>query len=150
MIASSIDTIFTDLDRSILIAIGNADPKGHAIDTTRMPFAPRIIIYVNCKNLDYTNVLNSFASRGILIDVVNEAEMFSTLFISYGGPDESAAVTINGFLKSRGIKTWFFPDDALPGQKLHRVMHDGVNQHDRVLLICSKEFPEQVRRPQRV
>jgi hypothetical protein len=41
-------------------------------------------------------------------------------------------------LKSRGIKTWFFPDDALPGQKLHRVMHDGLNRHERVLLICSE------------
>jgi hypothetical protein len=26
----------------------------------------------------------------------------------------------------------------LPGQKLHRVMHEQINNHDRVLLVCSE------------
>ncbi|WP_235028888.1 toll/interleukin-1 receptor domain-containing protein [Caballeronia choica] len=60
------------------------------------------------------------------------------MFISYGGCDELIARQINESLKSRGIKTWFFPDDSVPGEKLHRVMHVGVNSYDRVLLVCSR------------
>lgn len=59
-------------------------------------------------------------------------------FISYGGPDEVFARKLNKALKRRGVKTFFFKDDALPGEKLHRVMRKGVNEHDRVILICSK------------
>jgi hypothetical protein len=33
---------------------------------------------------------------------------------------------------------FFFAKDAMPGRKLHHLMRDGVNQHDRVILICSK------------
>lgn len=61
-----------------------------------------------------------------------------SLFISYGEPDKEDARKINAYLKRKGIRTWFFEDDALPGEKLHRVMHVGVNTHDRVLLLCSE------------
>lgn len=63
--------------------------------------------------------------------------MHSSVFISYGGPDEDTARSINNYLKIHRIQTWFFPDDAVVGQKLHRVMSTGVTMHDRVLLICS-------------
>lgn len=69
---------------------------------------------------------------------MNNPTRHQTVFISYGGPDESVARIINDYLRTSEIKTWFFPDDHLPGQKLHRMMHEGVNQHDRVLLICSR------------
>ena len=64
-------------------------------------------------------------------------QMHDSLFISFGGPDQQIASAINSFLQRRRVKTWFFPQDALPGQKLHRVMSEGVNSYDRVLLICS-------------
>lgn len=63
---------------------------------------------------------------------------YSSLFISYGGPDEKYVTLINHYLMTKGIQTWFFPSDATPGEKLQRVMHNGVNEHDRVLLICSE------------
>ncbi len=63
---------------------------------------------------------------------------WETVFISYGGPDEATASRINDALNARGVETWFFPDDAIPGDKLHRVMYEGVNRHDRVLLLCSE------------
>lgn len=76
------------------------------------------------------------------LDPTRGSEMIQSrtqsVFISYGGPDEDFARQLVEFLREKQVKTWFFPDDALPGQKLHRVMHDGVHQHDRVLLICSK------------
>lgn len=64
---------------------------------------------------------------------------YDTVFISYGDSDQKIAAKINLYLKNRGIKTWFFLDDALPGEKLHRMMYEGVNKHDRVLLICSEQ-----------
>ncbi|WP_437339493.1 toll/interleukin-1 receptor domain-containing protein [Sorangium sp. So ce394] len=37
-----------------------------------------------------------------------------------------------------GVTTFFFPEHAEPGEKLHRMMRKGVNEHDRVILICSR------------
>jgi hypothetical protein len=59
-------------------------------------------------------------------------------FISYGGPDIAFAKKLNEALKLRGVHTFFFQDDATPGVKLHDVMHTGVNDHDRVILVCSR------------
>lgn len=136
-LASNAIAILEPLDSGILVGFGNVDPKGHCIDTTQMAFARRLIIYMDEVRLPYQVVMEIFASVGLLVDIVNESEMFSTLFISFGGPDQNSASSINAYLKGKGIKTWFFPDDALPGQKLHRMMHEGINSHDRVLLICS-------------
>jgi hypothetical protein len=64
--------------------------------------------------------------------------MSQSIFISYGAPDEAFAQRLNDDLKKNGITTFFFKDNAVPGQPLHRVMRDGINDHDRVLLVCSK------------
>jgi hypothetical protein len=61
-----------------------------------------------------------------------------SVFISYGGPDERFATKLNDALKRVGVHTFFFPDDAPPGAKLHRVMREGVNQFERIVLICSR------------
>lgn len=61
-----------------------------------------------------------------------------SVFISYGGPDEEFARLLDERLTTAGIKTFFFKRHATPGQKLHHVMRNGVNAHDRVVLICSK------------
>lgn len=66
-----------------------------------------------------------------------EAKKMS-VFISYGGPDEEIAGQISHALTKKGVRTWFFPRDAIPGEKLHRTMFNGVNDHDRILLVCSR------------
>ncbi|MCG9728849.1 toll/interleukin-1 receptor domain-containing protein [Shewanella sp. Isolate13] len=139
-VAQSMDKIFSELDSSVYVRIGNSlKPTGHEIDTNQMVFAPRVVLYTNKLCIPRETVIQAFNSVKTLIDIVDESEMHKTLFISYGGPDEPAVTEINKKIKSKGIKTWFFPDDANPGDKLHRMMHDGVNNHDRVLLVCSKE-----------
>lgn len=55
-----------------------------------------------------------------------------SVFISYGGPDQLFAEKLNGALNKKGIRTFLFSQHAKPGQKLHRLMRDGVNQHDKV------------------
>jgi hypothetical protein len=138
-IAQSMGKIFDELDGGIYVKMGNSlKPSGHEIDTNQMTYAPRIILYTNKSCVAIQHVIDIFSSANTLIDVVDESEMHKTLFISYGGPDEEIVSKINKRIKAKGVKTWFFPDDALPGEKLHRMMHDGVNKHDRVLLVCSK------------
>lgn len=60
-------------------------------------------------------------------------------FISYGRPDEAFAQRLYNSLVDAGIQVFFFPRNAIPGKKLHKLMREGVNQYDRIILICSKE-----------
>lgn len=64
--------------------------------------------------------------------------LLQSTFISYGGPDEAFARKLNDALEKRGVRTFFFKDDAAPGERLHRLMRKGVNDHDRTILICSE------------
>ncbi len=67
---------------------------------------------------------------------------YYSVFISYGSPNEGEATALNNQLKARGVKTFLFKEHAPPGKKLHRLMSDGVNQYDRVLLVCSRSSLE--------
>jgi hypothetical protein len=64
--------------------------------------------------------------------------LMRSTFISYGTPDEAFAAKLNAELRTHGVTTFFFRDDAKPGTRLSRLMHEGVNDHDRTILICSK------------
>ncbi|WP_165373735.1 MULTISPECIES: toll/interleukin-1 receptor domain-containing protein [Sorangium] len=66
-------------------------------------------------------------------------KMLQSTFISYGAPDERFARKLYEALHRNGVTTFFFPEHAEPGEKLHRMMREGVNEHDRVILICSKD-----------
>ena len=139
ILAKGLPSLFEKLDTSIFVASGNVkETKEHEMNSNQMVNAPRMLIYTDVLRTPYQNVLDAFGVNNILIEVVHESEMYNTLFISYGDPDKEYAILINDYLKEKGIKTWFFSSDSLPGQKLHRVIHDGVNNHDRVLLVCSK------------
>ena len=73
-----------------------------------------------------------------LVAVANEARL--SVFVSYGGPDEAFAKKLDAELRERGVKrTFLFCRDAIPGKRLHRVMKEAVNEHDRVVLICSRD-----------
>lgn len=137
--AKTVSDVIEDLDKSFWTSLGNSNlPEGSDINSDQMLFAPKIIIYTNKLCVPYVEALQAFKIYNHLIEIIDESEMHNTLFISYGGPDEEYVSHINKFLKSNGVKTWFFPSDALPGQKLHRVMHEGVNNYDKVLLVCSE------------
>lgn len=64
--------------------------------------------------------------------------LLQSTFISYGGPDEAFARKLNAALAERGVNTFFFGDHAVPGERLHRIMRKGVNDYDRVILVCSQ------------
>lgn len=72
---------------------------------------------------------------------LSEKSMFSLLqstFISYGEPDRKFAQRLYEALHAAGVRTFFFPEHGVPGKKLHRVMREGVNDFDRVIVICSE------------
>lgn len=136
-VAEKADRVFDELDKSVLVRFSHAT-NPNPIDTTQMTFTAKITIYTNVIHAPHSEIISAFRKANLMIELVDESEIYRSLFISYGGTDTRAAEEINAFLKSKGIKTWFFPDGALPGQKLHRVMHEEINKHDRVLLICSE------------
>jgi hypothetical protein len=60
-------------------------------------------------------------------------------FISYGGPDEDFARRIYDSLKKMGVVVFFFPETAQLGERIDAEVFKRINDHDRVLLICSKD-----------
>lgn len=66
-------------------------------------------------------------------------KMLQSTFICYGSPDERFARKLYEALHRNGVTTFFFTEHAVPGDKLHRMMRKGVNEHDRVILVCSRE-----------
>jgi hypothetical protein len=101
--------------------------------------SPKLVLYTDAMYIPNDAALQIFSAVGSLVEIIHEGDMLDSVFISYGEPNVETARAINASLKSHGVKSWFFPEDALAGQKLHRVMSDGIATHDRVLLICSKE-----------
>jgi hypothetical protein len=61
-----------------------------------------------------------------------------SVFVSYGGPDQAVAERFHTALEARGVEAFLFTHDASPGKMIHRVMHEGVNEHDWVVLLCSR------------
>jgi hypothetical protein len=64
--------------------------------------------------------------------------VYFSVFISYGTPDQKFAEKLNNDLTKHNVETFLFTENALPGEKLHRVMRKGINKYDRVILICSE------------
>lgn len=64
--------------------------------------------------------------------------MLQSTFVSYGGPDEAFARRLYEGLHRSGVTTFFFPEHAIPGEKVHRAVRNGLSGHDRVVLICSR------------
>ena len=102
------------------------------------PFSARIVIYTDHVRCPDADVLDLFEKQGIPIDIKDQSRMYYSVFISYGHPDEQIASEIDTYLRDGGLDTWFFPRDHVPGEKLHRAMHNNVNSYDRVILVCSK------------
>jgi len=63
---------------------------------------------------------------------------YYSVFISYGGPDAAQAQRLDRALSQAGAETYFFPEDAIPGNRIEAEMRDGVDKHDRTLLVCSR------------
>jgi hypothetical protein len=128
----------TDGERIISVKHPSAH-NAHGINTVQMIFSPKVYLYTNKLCCPPIKILDKFKSTNLCIEIIDESQMYKkSLFISYGGPDEDKVKIINDAIKSKGVKTYFFHDNKTPGKKLHRLMSEGVNEYDHVLLICSE------------
>lgn len=65
-------------------------------------------------------------------------------FISYGGPDERFAEKLYQALKARGVVTFFFQQTATLGERIGDEVFRRIQEHDRVLLVCSRKSLDRV------
>jgi transcriptional regulator with XRE-family HTH domain len=63
----------------------------------------------------------------VKIDATFKPE-YQSAFISYGGPDEGFARLVFEALKANDVACFFFPENAIPGERLHRTMSQGVKE----------------------
>jgi len=65
--------------------------------------------------------------------------LMQSTFISYGGPDETFARKVYGALRAHNVVTFFFPEAARVGERINNEVFRRIQEHDRVLLVCSRE-----------
>lgn len=135
-IINHLENQFNKLGASSIASISHPETLDE-ISTKQMSFSSKLFVYTNKLHCNKQDALNKFKEYKILVEIIDESNLYKTVFISYGGPDEAEVKKINDAIKLHGVKTWFFPDDSKPGDKLHRMMTNGVNNHDYILLICS-------------
>lgn len=156
------DAIFRDAD------LGNSNFTGATLGNTALIGcdiralcrASTTLVHEGPSHVDYTTIVRSLLAPGlkdfllrtgmppIFVDYTIECAraidnpvlsmMMQSTFISYGTPDAAFARKLYEALHENGVTTFFFPEHATPGKRLHRVMREGVNQHDRVVLVCSE------------
>lgn len=137
------------LGHTLLVDV-NLEPFCHASPPPRHAAASVIDYRSILKSLHCPNLKQFLIHSGMpqvfieyMLDcarTISPGSVFSLLqstFISYGQPDADFAERLNNELTKNGVTTFFFPLDAVPGVKLHRAVRDGINEHDRVILVCS-------------
>ena len=129
-------------------------------DTDLSPFCDAAdLVHEGPSYVDLRSVLRSYRHPGLkrfLIDcgvppliaeytiAAAEAEgdalatLMRSTFISYGGPDEAFARRLYEELRAHGVTTFFFPETARLGKRIGDEVHSRIQEHDRVILICSR------------
>ena len=64
--------------------------------------------------------------------------LMQSTFISYGGPDEAFAQRLYDALREHSVVTFFFPESATLGERIDNEVFSRLQDHDRVILICSR------------
>jgi hypothetical protein len=62
---------------------------------------------------------------------------FYSCFISYSTKDQDFADRLHAHLQSKGVRSWFAPQDIKGGEKLHEQIDAAIRLHDKLLLILS-------------
>ena len=152
-----VDFAGADLGQSIL---QGAQLLGtQLVDVDLKAFCDAELVHYGASTVDYRSIIKSAACAslvqflrdtgmpqmfiGNMVDcarALTQEERFSVMlstFISYGGPDEPFAHELNEALQANGVRTFFYPLNAEPGEWNAKVMHKGILEHDRVVVVCS-------------
>ena len=97
-LAHEVGALFSGVDQHVDFTVG--DRSTPAIRAADMPLAGRIVIYTNEFRGDRNLWIQSFRGAGHVIDIIDEGDLFKTLFISYGGPDAADVRLIDKALKA--------------------------------------------------
>lgn len=82
-------------------------------------------------------IFNTDCARALTNDFSLVKRMRST-FISYGAADTKFAIELRSRLHRSGVDVYVFAVDALPGERLSDLMFRGINQYDRIIVVCSE------------
>jgi hypothetical protein len=63
---------------------------------------------------------------------------FYSAFISYSSKDDDFAKRLYADLQAKGVRCWFFPDDAKWGEPKWGEIDVGIRIHDKLVVICSE------------
>jgi len=72
------------------------------------------------------------------IKILMKNKILKSVFISYSLKDSKIAGKINEALKSKGVTTFLWEEDALGGKSLKAIMKSNINSKDRLLFIASE------------
>lgn len=134
-------TAFTDTDVSPLcdaVGLNHASPSfvdlRSVLRSYRHPGLKRFLVDCGVPPVvaEYTIAAAEAEGDGL------QTLMRST-FISYGAPDEPFARRLSDELRDHHVVTFFFPENARPGRRIGDEVHSRIQEHDRVILVCSRE-----------
>ncbi|MEO0600103.1 MAG: toll/interleukin-1 receptor domain-containing protein [Myxococcota bacterium] len=64
--------------------------------------------------------------------------MLQSVFLSYGSPDAAFADRLRTDLSENGVKTWYYPIDAMPGEAILSHIESALGHFDRMVVCCSR------------
>lgn len=96
-----------------------------------------------------SEVINSKVLKGIFeitepdiktfVEGLTQEIIFQTVFISYSFKDKAFASLLNGKLRTKGVNTFLWQENAPGGKYLTKIMSENIQKHDRLLFIASKD-----------
>ncbi|MEN0066173.1 MAG: toll/interleukin-1 receptor domain-containing protein [Myxococcota bacterium] len=99
-----------------------------------LPDPVHILCRTGMPHVTATYMVDSLRS----IDATDLFTMLQSVFLSYGRTDSEFAERLRNELTENGVKTWYFPRDAVPGERIHRSIEGHIASYDRMVLCCSK------------
>lgn len=83
--------------------------------------------------------LPQYQSDYVVSGAGRAASEYYSVFLSYGSPDTEIAEFLRGDLRELGIETWWFPDDARWGERLHHEIGGNLEKYEKLILLCSRK-----------
>ena len=127
-------TTFADIDLSTVEGLGtvyHAGPSTIGIDTIYRSRGKIPEIF-----LRGTGVPEDFITYAA--SLVGKPIQFYSCFISYSSQDQEIAERLHADLQSKGIRTWFAPEDMKIGDEIRPRIDQTIRLYDRLLLILSQ------------
>jgi hypothetical protein len=150
------DTIVSDCTITDFTDLNTIKHKG----PSHIDFDTLYSSYMNGKEIFELTLKPFFINTGMpesLLDRLPEivtAIKYCSCFVSYGEPDRLFAEKLVTDLKAKGVQSFIFSLDAIPGEKLWKHLNEKRRKLDKMIILCSaaslsrqgvkKELEEQI------